>query len=341
VPAAPGDPVITKPASGLRFAVLLLIGPVLLLTAVDRAIVLWRAHWAWVAREVPPQLLDPYRIEGILRTTPPGPRTVFLLGDSTMEEDTDRAALDRAFARQGLRFRTLSIGATPALAFGFLARPIAALRPSAVVLLVSAYGVRSRNFLDSTYTYDALVAPDLFTARELLSDPFFHLEGLAEQSNILFRHRRAMQQALAIRWGKESWRHLQREQLREGIRQSMRRSPLLAWVSERAPDAYPNPNTRAIEVLARRLRAVGCRFIVIESPGHPLTGLLVRPARARAFHEMMRAMATRDGFTFVSAEQLPQFVVEDFRDQTHLNEQGQRTFTDALEKILRSRPGAG
>lgn len=300
-----------------------------------------RSHWVWVAREVPPQVLDPYRLEGILRTTTPGARNVFFLGDSTAEAGVDVGALDRDFASEGLRFRTLSIGGTPTLAFGFLARPLSALRPSAVVLLVSPYGVRSRHYLDSTYTYDVRVVPELFTAREFLADPSFHLEGLSEQANVLFRHRRAMQQALAIRLGNESWAHLQRDRLREGIRQSMEHSPLLAWMREIEPDAYPNPNTRAIEVLARHLRGAGSRFIVIEAPGHPLTGLLIRPERARAYREMLQAMARRDGFTFVSAEDLPAFDLEDFRDQTHLNEKGRRMFTDALEKILRSRPEAG
>jgi len=314
-------------------------GPILLLFLVDRAIVLWRGHWEWVAREVPAQILDPYRIEGILRVTAPGRRNVFLLGDSTMEAGADVGALDRGFAKEGLRFTTLSIGGTPTLAFGFFARPIAALRPAAAVLLVSPYSVRSRGFLEATYTYDVRVVPDLFTAREVLEDPSFHLEGLAEQSNVLFRHRRALQQALAIRWGAESWRHLHRERIQEGIRQSMRRSPLLAWVRG-APDAYPNPNTRAIGLLARRLRAAGSLLIVVESPIHPLTGLFVRPERARAFHETLRAMAKAEGFAFVSAETLPKFQLEDFRDQTHLNDRGRRAFTESLEKILRGRSRA-
>jgi hypothetical protein len=315
-------------------------GPILLLFLVDRAIVLWRGHWEWVAREVPTQILDPYRLEGILRTTAPGRQNVFLLGDSTMDAGADVEGLDRAFEAQGLRFRTLTIGGSPALAFGFLARPIAALQPSTVVLLVSPYGVRSRNFLETTYTYDARAVPDLFTTREVVADPSFHLEGVAEQSNVLFRHRRAMQQALAIRAGTRHWRDLQRDVLRAGIRQSLGASPFLKWVRG-GPDVYPNPNTRAIARLARLVRAQGGRLIVVETPGHPLTRLFVRPERAAAFRGTMRAMAAAGHFTFVSGEALPTFELEDFRDQTHLNDRGRRSFTGALEKILLAQPQAG
>jgi hypothetical protein len=321
--------------------VLLIGGPILLLWGADRAIVLSRPHWEWVAREVPPQLLDPYRIEGILRTTPPGRRNVFLLGDSTMEASADVGALNRAFAAEGLRFRTLTIGGTPTVAFGFLAHPIAALRPSVAVLLVSPHSVRSENFLDSTYAYDARAVPDLFTARQVVADGSFHLEGLAEQSNVLFRHREAMQQAAAVRWGSGNWRRLTRERLREGLRQSLQGGGILRWLRKREPETYPNPNTRAIELLARLLRAEGGRLVVIESPIHPLTGLFMRPERLEAFRGLLRGMAKRDGFIFVSAGELPEFELEDFRDQTHLNDRGRRAFTGALEKILRRPPQAG
>ena len=76
---------------------------------------LWRGHWEWVAREVPSQILDPYRIEGLLRSTAPGPRNAFLLGDSTMDAGADVERLDRAFEDRGLRFRTLTVGGTPGL----------------------------------------------------------------------------------------------------------------------------------------------------------------------------------------------------------------------------------
>jgi len=108
--------------------------------------VLCKPHWEWVARQVPPQILDPYRVEAILRTTPRGRRNVFLLGDSTMDAGrTSRPSIVPSRTRD-CASRTLSIGGSPTLAFGFLARAIAALEPSAVVLLVSPYSLRSRGF---------------------------------------------------------------------------------------------------------------------------------------------------------------------------------------------------
>jgi hypothetical protein len=310
-------------------------GPVLLLTVVDRAVVLNEAHWKWVAREVPTQLLDPYRIEAILRTTPPGPRNVLLLGDSTMEAAADLPALNRELGPRGLRAQTVTIGGTPTLAFGFLARAVADLRPSMVVLMVSPYSVRSENFLEATYTYDVRAVPDLFPPRALIDDFSFHLAGAAGQANVLFRHRRAMQRAAGVRWGSESWRKLRMETIRAGIKESRAGGPLLRWM-QRPPDTYPNPNTRAIDLLARRLHAAGAKLVVIEGPIHPLTGLMIRESRYAAFRARMKEQARAGGFTFRDAGSLPPFTLEDFRDQTHLNDQGRRTFTRALTDILRA-----
>jgi hypothetical protein len=142
-------------ARAVRIALLLSVGPVLALTAADRAIVSWRAHWLWVAREVPPLALDPYRLEGILRTTPPGRENVVLLGNSVAEQGFDGPALERRFAARGLRFPKLTLGGAPALTFGMLARDVAALEPALAVLVIAPPSLRSEGYEDHVFTYDA------------------------------------------------------------------------------------------------------------------------------------------------------------------------------------------
>jgi hypothetical protein len=153
---------------------------------------------------------------------------------------------------RGLRFTTLSIGGTPTLAFGFLARAIAALDPSVVVLLVSPYSVRSRGFYAQTFTYDACVVPDLFTAREVLAETSFHLEGLAEQAAHAVPPPAGHTASDAVRWAAgpgATWARTDRR----GIRQSMGRGPLLLWSVRRAGGLRTRTHARD-RSLARRLR---------------------------------------------------------------------------------------
>jgi hypothetical protein len=309
-------------------------GPILLLFAVDRAIVLYRPHWEWVARETPPQQLDPYRVEAILRTTEPGPRNVLILGDSTAEAALDTAALDGAFARRGLRFKTLSIGNAPTVTFGFLANDLLALRPSAVILVVSPYSLRDRGFYEQIYTYDVRVVPSLFRPREILGHLGFHLRGFLAQTNVLLRHQQALQRAAAIRLGVDTWRSLQIETLQAGIRAAREKGPLFTWAVGKAPDSYQNPNMRAVDLLARKLRERGTKLVVVESASHPLTGLFVGAKRTAAFRNRLDTAAKDDGFTFIAAPALPRFTLDDFRDQTHLNEAGRRKFTNAVAQEL-------
>jgi hypothetical protein len=311
--------------SGFRLALALIGGPILLLTMVDRAIVLDRPLWNWIAREAPPQQLDPLRVEAILRTTPSGRRNVFVLGDSTAEAAVDPGALDRALAPKGRLTGVISIGGAPTVTFGLLARSILALDPSAVVLVVSPYTLRDEGFYDQTYTYDARVVPDLFVPSEILSHLSFHLQGLAGQ---------ALQRVAAIRLGLNTWTNLRIETLQAGIRASREKGPLLTWTTGKNPVHYPNPNTRAIALLARRLRARGAKLVVVESPVHPLTGLYVGEKRYARFRKYLGRLAGEERFTFVAAPDLPDFPLEEFRDQTHLNEVGRRAFTDAIAHKL-------
>jgi hypothetical protein len=309
-------------------------GPILLLFVADRAIVLYQSHWEWVARETPPQQLDPYRVEAILRTTEPGWRNVFILGDSTAEAALDTAALDGVFARRGLRFKTLSIGNAPTVTFGFLANDLLALHPSAVVLVVSPYNLRDRDFYEQIYTYDVRVVPALFAPREILAHVGFHLRGLIGQANVLFRHQRALQRTVAIRLGVDTWTKLEIETLRAEIRASRDKSPFLIWAVSKVIDDYQNPNMRAVDLLARSFRKRGTKFVVVESAIYPLRGQFVGENRASAFRDRLDTAAKHDGFTFIAAPALPHFTLDDFRDQTHLNEAGRSKFTNAIAQKL-------
>jgi len=285
-----------------------------------------------VRRQVPPNVVDAYRVEAILRTAEPGRANLVVAGDSTARTTLDPAAFDAALAGRGLRRVTVSIGGTPTVAFGLLADRILALDPHAVILFVSPPSVSGDFEYDRLQVYDAGIAPALFTTREALDHFEFHLESTAAQGLLLLRHRWAMQRALAVRLGWTTWAAIELETTRAVARRLRHAEggPLVRWVRDRRPDRYPNPNTRAIAFLGRRLVERDTRFVLVEAPIHPLFALLVAADKLRAFRDTMRELAVAADATFVPATEMPALEVEEFEDQAHLNARGQRLVTDAL-----------
>jgi hypothetical protein len=295
----------------------------------------WDAHWAWVAREVPPLVLDPYRLEGLLRSTPPGRENVALLGNSVAEMAFDRAALEARFADRGLRFPKLTLGGAPALSFGMLADDVAALEPRLAVYVVSAPSLRSRGYEDHVHAYAAGAALELFRPGEWLARPRFHIDGAAGQLHVLARHRRALQRAALVRLGRLSWDDLEREadrvrflHLQQGVDQWQ------AWVTDPDPDAYPNPNTRALGRLARRLRERGAPLVVMEAPVHPMQALLVPRGRVEAMRAELARLAEAEGFALIRREALPPLGEGDFTDWVHANASGRERLTEFLAGAL-------
>jgi hypothetical protein len=300
---------------------------------VDRALVAWDAHWAWVAREVPPLVFDPYRLEGTLRTTPPGRENVLLLGNSITEMAFDRAALEARLP--GRRFPKLTIGGAPALSFGMLAGAVAELEPALAVYVVTPPSLRSRGYEDHVYTYDARAALALFTPAEWLASPRFHIDGAAGQLHVLARHRRAMQRAALVRLGRLAWADLENEarwvrmhHLRDGVDQWQ------TWLTEREPDVYPNPNTRALGLLARRLREGGARLVVMEAPSHPMQVHLVPRERREAARAELQQLAAEAGFALLVQQELPALGEDDFSDWVHANAHGRERLTAFLADYL-------
>jgi hypothetical protein len=287
-----------------------------------------------VAREVPPLVLDPYRLEGVLRSTPPGRANVALLGNSVTEMAFDRGALEARFADRGLRFPKLTLGGAPALSFGMLADDVAALEPRVAVYVVSPPSLRSRGYEDHVFSYDAGAALELFAPAEWLASPRFHIDGAAGQLHVLARHRRALQRAALVRLGRLAWADLEREarwlrvqHMRDGVDQWQ------TWLTGE-PDVFPNPNTRALARLARRLRESGARLVVIEAPVHPVQALLVPRGRVEATRAELARLAAAEGFTLVPREALPPLGEEGFSDWVHANAHGRERLTAFLAGAL-------
>lgn len=284
---------------------------------------------------MPPLVLDPYRVEGLLRSTPPGPENVPLLGTSVAEMSFDAAALEARFAERGLRFPKLTLGGAPALSFGMLADDITALSPRVAVYVASAPSLRSRGYEDHVYTYDASALLELFPAGEWLASPAFHIDGAAGQLHVLARHRRSMQRAALVRLGRLTWDDLASEAHWIRIDHMARGADQWqTWLADREPDVYPNPNTRALGRLARRLREHGGRLVVMESPLHPVQAMLVPRSRAEAAHAELERLAAAEDFTLIPRESLPELGEDDFGDWVHPNERGRARLTEFLAGAL-------
>lgn len=321
--------------SALRLTGFLIAGPVLALVALDRAVVHWDAHWAWAAREVPPLTLDPYRLEAMLRTTPPGRENVVLLGSSVVEEGFDAVALEARFRGRDLRFPKLVMGGGPGASFGMLAAAVAELEPGLVVYAVTPPTLRSRGYLDHVHAYDARAVPALFSAREVLAEPRFHLEGVVGQLHVFARHRRALQRALLVRLGRLRWERLTADAQRFAFLAAQQdRDAWANWLRDPTPDVYPNPNTRALAQLARRLGEVGTPLLVVEAPLHPAQFKLGIGTRVQRYHAHLRELAAAEGFVLLAQDQVPQLDDWEFRDWVHANERGRQRLTAFLGDYL-------
>jgi len=275
--------------------------------------------------------MDAYRVEALLRSSEPGEIDVAILGNSTAEAIFDAEALEE----RDLRVLKLTIGGAPALSFGMLAGPLLALEPRAVILMLGLAGVQDTGYGIAGVSYDVRAVPALFTAAEVIADPGFHLDGLVRQSHVLARHRRSMQRALLVRTGRLSWERMRLDRMRDQMTNLIAgTNPTPAWARKRAPEVEANPNTRAIELLARRVGESGAAFIAMEAPLHPMITLLAGP-RLAAFRKALAALAEANGFLWLSTEELPRLGAEHFHDMHHVNEDGRRVFTEGAVEILR------
>lgn len=314
---------------------LLLLGPLALLVATDRALVLWPAHWAWVARDLPPRVYDPYRVEAQLRSTPTGRQNVPVLGNSIAERGIDEALLSEHFAAEGLRFPKLTLAGSAALTFGFLADAVADLEPRAAIFVASGPALSSKLELDRVYAYDVRAVGELFGPAEILGAASFHAAGLAGELHIFARHRRALLRAAMVRLGLRPWR---RDPTEAELSQSRERGPgddpWRAWLRDPTPDTYPNANTRALARLGRVLRERGSRLVVLDSSVHPAAHLEDSEGRIDAYRQELRALAEAEGFDLLVADQLVELPPQDFADWVHLTPAGSQRLSSALADAL-------
>jgi hypothetical protein len=339
---------LSAPASRLRLLGLLVLGPIFALALVDLAISRSDALWSWVASDFPRRLDDHYRAEALLRTLPPGRDQVLVLGNSRADDSIDVAELTTRFAERGLRFENLTVVGSGVVDVAMRAPALARHEPGAVVVVLDAASLRAEDVSDETFAYDAAIAARVFSAAEIAAEPGFHVAGVAGQLHVLARHRRSLQNSLLVGLGRVTFLGLKidlakRARLEQGLDEEPSsperrgRNEFVAWMKRREPDRWPNANTRALEVLAERLRAADTRLFVVEAPAHPI---LIAPGiavRIEQFRTGMGELAEKHGFAFLAATRFPELDTHHFKDLIHVNEDGRAVFTRALGDLLDER----
>ncbi len=321
-----------------RRALWVLAGMLAAITVADRALVLWPAHWAWVARELPPRAFDPYRIEAVLRATLPDRRNVPILGNSLAERGLDAAVLERHFAARGLRFPMVTMGSAPALAFGMLANDVADLEPRAAIFVAGPLALRSLPQPHRIRVYDVRTVAHLFGLSEIVREPGFHFRGLVGELNIFARHRRALFEAALVRFGRSRWQP-HGEPTTDSPSSALPHGgeSWRSWLLAPVPDTYPNANTRALAYLARTLRDRGARLVVVDAPVLPTPLTESAGDRIERYREFLRALSVEEDFELVESHRLPVFREEDFMDGVHPNESGRARFTAAVIDAIGAR----
>lgn len=325
--------------SRFKLPLLLLGVPLLVLIAVDRAVVASDALWRWAAQEVPRVAWAPLRVEGLLRTTQPGPTNLLVLGNSSADYGIDEGALARGLEPRRFRVVNLTVPGTRPLQFAMLARDLAALEASVAVLVTDPAALSERDVVGGVWAYDVPAAYAVFGTRGFLAEPIFHLRGLARQLHVLVRHRKAFQDASLVALGLTSWdeRHAQIIRRAPAEEQDPEEVPWMRWFRGEVEVAYPNPGLDAIAYLSRTLGVRGTRVFVVESPANPIIAISYARTRADRFRSELTAHGAAHDYTFMGAPDLGELEVEDFDDMIHLNAAGQARFTEQLAAALAER----
>ena len=157
----------------LRIVSLSLVGPLLSLWGVDRALVSSDELWTWVAREVPRRVADPYLVEGTIRSATPGPENIVVLGNSRADDGIDADLLDRELGHHNIRALNLTVAGTSLLHQAFVAPQVATLDSGLALLVLDAVALADPNPASTVWSYDRSVASEVFGPAASTSSPPF------------------------------------------------------------------------------------------------------------------------------------------------------------------------
>lgn len=286
------------------------------------------AFWTFCRERATSMATRPLKIEAKLRSRPPGTTQIAFVGSSVVAGAINSDRIAQQLDLDAGDVLLLAIPAADTVEVSMLAGELIRARPRLVVHLATVWALWDHVTWTDLRLYDPAVAVALLGWRDLLAQHDVQASLLLGWSHVVIRHRAALRDILfaPILDGTARLPARPAGEVRE-IRRRLQERRLAT------PEdfACPNIHTRALGVLARRLRSRQIPLAVVATPANDWRRAPLRPQ----FNECLSAAARADGFVFVSESALPRFDGFDFRDATHMSARGQLKLTDALIPELR------
>jgi hypothetical protein len=255
-------------------------------------------------------------------------KKVLLLGNSVIASNVVHSTI-RALQPPGHQVAKAAVTRLTMLETAMLGPRLVAMAPDLVVLSMNRWDVAGTDGWEGLRWYDPAVAWRMSERRELMAHSSAHLSGLLNHGFILFRHRQPLLQRAGQRVGLPLDRMLN---LAGGA----------PWKDQEVRSAaVPTVETRALQDLARQLRAADIRLLLISAPTRELSRAVPAGAPLPLAQQIqpgitkhLASLAREEGFAFAAHTDFRGFTPEMFADSIHLRHPGRALFTTQLWTMI-------
>ncbi len=316
-----------------RTLMALLLGP--LLGAALPELGARTSHRFWSAM-VDDEVLDAQRADGLIGLARPGDVDVVIVGSSIAHSGVDERLLEERLRPRRIRALHLAVAAASPASVAMMQTRLLALRPRAIVYLVSRAELSRHDLEARTRFYDPRAAARIFRPDELARDHELHVRGVIEWASVLRRRGPSFVAASLV--------PDRPPQLTVSMRDAMPAPParMRRSIEEAAASIDRGPVNdealfaRALAEMAESAAKAGIPLLFAQSPLHED---LRRPDWIHgnfsgALEDVLDRLAQRRGVLRVRAEQLGPFQREQFRDGTHVGPIGRGRITVAIAAAL-------
>ena len=312
-----------------RVLVLLLLAATVLYVGSDRLLRNSTAFWRFCARYSNSTHGRPLEIEASLALLEPGTLDLAVLGDSIAQSDLSVPRLAQGLGMATDRVLDLHLPAGSPVELAMMAPELVRALPRVVVLLAPVWILYETTEADDMRFYSPSMAPRLFSTREILADHTAHVSNALASTHVVVRHRDRLRRAI----GAAATGRSPDSDLPDDLAHSPNAQPEAAAPSiGRRQPICPNPQTRAIAVLAERLQARGTSFTVVSTPSLDERGH--RPFLLDTLDACLASMAAESGFLHIPSTEFHQPEAGEFSDPSHMNLVGRMRFTDELTRRI-------
>lgn len=271
---------------------------------------------------------------------------VLLIGSSQTREDFDVEYLNERFQGRN-RFINMSVSGHASPIEMYMLTPRMIEKKPSLVIYMPFIGTLFSPYAYSTFDlyFDPNILPvihTLYGSGELVDHADAIAWGYFGRISDLFRYRKTYQ-------------HMVDDAVRRWVNDSPPKQAQTFSYHKRKPAShfqemiakhknharyYVNPYTQIAQVtfhmMVQSLKEQNIPLLVIDGPTHPLIKHFYNPALDSVYEQFWSAAASTHGFSYLSANELPEFTDPDFNDFTHLNAEGRARFTTFVADYLQA-----